>query len=160
MTLSELMRRKSLESCHNQSNEFLFSTFISIFISSSWDCKEWQLWDNCDFRTVSIDDNAMLYSYLPLLREFLPTAAEEIESDISSVQGKESCDPALIFEWEIISNKWVFYHISWVIIQFFEQKITSMICMLWMTKPMKMSKTLSLATLCKNSAALAVLHLW
>ncbi|KAM0950802.1 putative transcription factor Iwr1 domain-containing protein [Dioscorea sansibarensis] len=37
-------------------------------------------------KTVPIDDNAMLYGYLPLLREFLPTAAEEIESDISSVQ--------------------------------------------------------------------------
>ncbi|KAJ0979257.1 hypothetical protein J5N97_014731 [Dioscorea zingiberensis] len=37
---------------------------------------------------VSIEDNAILHSYLPLLREFLPTAAEEIESDLSSFQDK------------------------------------------------------------------------
>ncbi|KAJ0979259.1 hypothetical protein J5N97_014733 [Dioscorea zingiberensis] len=37
-------------------------------------------------QNVSIKDNAILHSYLPLLREFLPTAAEEIESDVSSFQ--------------------------------------------------------------------------
>ncbi|KAJ0979247.1 hypothetical protein J5N97_014721 [Dioscorea zingiberensis] len=37
-------------------------------------------------QNVSIEDNAILHSYLPLLREFLPTAAEEIESDVSSFQ--------------------------------------------------------------------------
>ncbi|KAJ0979252.1 hypothetical protein J5N97_014726 [Dioscorea zingiberensis] len=39
-------------------------------------------------QNVSIEDNAILHSYLPLLREFLPTAAEEIESDLSSFQDK------------------------------------------------------------------------
>ncbi|KAJ0979255.1 hypothetical protein J5N97_014729 [Dioscorea zingiberensis] len=39
---------------------------------------------------VSIEDNAILHSYLPLLREFLPTAAEEIESDLSSFQVEDN----------------------------------------------------------------------
>ncbi|PQQ19152.1 RNA-directed DNA methylation 4 isoform X1 [Prunus yedoensis var. nudiflora] len=40
---------------------------------------------------ISWEDQRMLNSYLPLLREFIPSAASEIESDLSANSSKQGC---------------------------------------------------------------------
>lgn len=45
---------------------------------------------------MSLEDQSMLSSYLPLLREFIPSAAEEIESDINANMMKQDCKFHLI----------------------------------------------------------------
>lgn len=36
------------------------------------------------YREISVEDQEMLSKFLPLLRDYIPDAAEEIESDMSS----------------------------------------------------------------------------
>ncbi|KAG7037030.1 RNA-directed DNA methylation 4 [Cucurbita argyrosperma subsp. argyrosperma] len=45
---------------------------------------------------MTLEDQSMLSSYLPLLREFIPSAAEEIESDINANTMKQDCKYHLI----------------------------------------------------------------
>ncbi|XP_020423186.1 RNA-directed DNA methylation 4 isoform X1 [Prunus persica] len=40
---------------------------------------------------ISLEDQRMLNSYLPLLRECIPSAASEIESDLSANSSKQGC---------------------------------------------------------------------
>ncbi|KAI5349121.1 hypothetical protein L3X38_002008 [Prunus dulcis] len=42
---------------------------------------------------ISLEDQRMLNSYLPLLREFIPSATSEIESDLSANSTKQVCLP-------------------------------------------------------------------
>lgn len=43
-------------------------------------------------RDMSLEDQRLLSSYLPMLREFLPGAAAEIESDMCAYLSKQGCD--------------------------------------------------------------------
>ncbi|KAJ0979251.1 hypothetical protein J5N97_014725 [Dioscorea zingiberensis] len=63
---------------------------FSIFMMLFWVDEQEKPGKLSEPQNVSIEDNAILHSYLPLLREFLPTAAEEIESDVSSFQAKDN----------------------------------------------------------------------
>jgi hypothetical protein len=40
-------------------------------------------------RTITFEEGAVLCNFLPLVREYLPSAAEEIESDIISLVPSE-----------------------------------------------------------------------
>lgn len=60
----------------------LFSCVWTIIIGNNFSC------DYC--RDISLEDQRLLCSYLPLLREFIPNAAEEIESDMRA-HSKQGC---------------------------------------------------------------------
>lgn len=51
-----------------------------------------------ELEQTSVEENAILCNYLPLLRECIPSAAEEIESEIKAYLSKEGCGSNSIAE--------------------------------------------------------------
>ncbi|XP_010256965.1 PREDICTED: RNA-directed DNA methylation 4 isoform X2 [Nelumbo nucifera] len=47
---------------------------------------------------TSLEDNAILLNYLPLLREFVPSAAAEIESDISAYKSEQDLKDDYVYD--------------------------------------------------------------
>ncbi|CAB4282087.1 unnamed protein product [Prunus armeniaca] len=47
---------------------------------------------------ISLEDQRMLNSYLPLLREFIPSAASEIESDLSANSSKQASEDGYVYD--------------------------------------------------------------
>ena len=47
--------------------------------------------DLSSFYREELEDHKLMCSYLPLLREFIPSAAEEIESELQSYKVGKGC---------------------------------------------------------------------
>ncbi|XP_077215487.1 RNA-directed DNA methylation 4-like [Tasmannia lanceolata] len=78
-------RRGNTETCHDDSvNEFChLYDVVRVDVEEEASSKVQEL------ESASLEDNAILCNYLPLIRDFLPTAAAEIESDMSTCSSKE-----------------------------------------------------------------------
>jgi hypothetical protein len=56
---------------------------------------------NIPCRITSFEEGAVLCNFLPLLREYLPSTAEEIEADIISLEQSEGIEASFL---EMLSN--------------------------------------------------------
>lgn len=55
-------------------------------------------------RDEELEDHKMMSQYLPLLREFMPSAAEEIESDVHEYISKRASSDAYVYDFYAIKN--------------------------------------------------------
>ncbi|XP_030546559.1 RNA-directed DNA methylation 4-like [Rhodamnia argentea] len=53
---------------------------------------------------LSLDDQRMLSSYLPMLREFIPSAAAEIESDLKAHKSKQGATDGYIYDYYTLND--------------------------------------------------------
>lgn len=90
MLLGLTLRNTSLR-CKNRSRPL--SQVMILHHYSSYDVSFW--YPNVQCRASDVDDYKMMADFLPLLREVLPTAAEEIEHDIDEMP-KKGMSPQLV----------------------------------------------------------------
>lgn len=85
MMLFVLMWKKNPTRCRGR-NKFCHQD-SSVYMQKMW---KWTIYFYN--RDMSLEDQRLLSSYLPMLREFLPGAAAEIESDMCAYLSKQGCD--------------------------------------------------------------------
>uniref|UniRef100_M1CZF4 Transcription factor Iwr1 domain-containing protein n=2 Tax=Solanum tuberosum TaxID=4113 RepID=M1CZF4_SOLTU len=55
-------------------------------------------------RTTELEDHKMMSQYLPLLREVMPSAAEEIESEIHNYVSKQASSDGYVYDYYTVKN--------------------------------------------------------